>query len=642
MRVAFAVVALAFLIETARLVEARITWYLAVDQFGYLQFAHDLLQGKIFHDWEPARALGRLLPERTDLLMQTYVYDRGRMYCRYAPGFPMLLASWIAVFGDMRAAYLNPTVFLLFLGVVIAFEWRQNGSPWRGVIAASLIMLCPTQTYWWSLTLTRDLSVHLFAFTGLFLLLPAHGRHLGWRRALAAATALGFAVSIRNDAVLYLIPATLLLAVRWMREQRVRAQVFRIAGGAALGFVVGVLPTLAYNAAATGNPFRPTQGMEIQNLFQSAPAPAAAGGPRIGYPSSLWHGGTAAQVQGGGLKLSNVPLTLRSYGTRLQGEYGMSLLALAGVGIVTALVRRPLIVLLAVPYCVAALLFYSGWVRTDGRYIIGVYTFINILITEGVLGPIELVRVLMRRAGEAPARGFAVVLAVVGVALTIVASPAVMSAPAVGRVVLATLWWLLPLATTVGLMGAALGPRRRVTAVVAPLLATALVGELAYVVATGVQSRAAFQYGQMVTARQTLRDTVEPRSIVITTEDIGRPAENIEHYGGVYALYLTDLERWHVSIGHAALSFIWDDLRPYLLIPASFSTRAQLLADLKANNLVADRIQVIPPTRNMAYFVASPGGNAQPLELYRVSYPGAEEIMRADPRLRPRLEPPTR
>jgi hypothetical protein len=51
---------------------------------------------------------------------------------------------------------------------------------------------------------------------------------------------------------------------------------------------------------------------------------------------------------------------------------------------------------------------------------------------------------------------------------------------------------------------------------------------------------------------------------------------------------------------------------------------------------------VIPPTRNMAYFVASPGGNAQPLELYRVSYPGAEEIMRADPRLRPRLEPPTR
>ena len=50
-KVAFFALAGLFLVFLARAIEARITWYLAVDQFGYLQFAHDLLHGKIFHDW---------------------------------------------------------------------------------------------------------------------------------------------------------------------------------------------------------------------------------------------------------------------------------------------------------------------------------------------------------------------------------------------------------------------------------------------------------------------------------------------------------------------------------------------------------------------------------------------------------------
>ena len=83
-----------FLFWLARAIEARITWYLAVDQFGYLQFAHDLLNGTVFHDWEPARIMG-ILPKRTDVLAQTYIYDDGRMYCRYSPGFPMLVAGWL-------------------------------------------------------------------------------------------------------------------------------------------------------------------------------------------------------------------------------------------------------------------------------------------------------------------------------------------------------------------------------------------------------------------------------------------------------------------------------------------------------------------------------------------------------------------
>src|SRR5262245_41974847 len=74
-------------VMTAQTTAHRITWYLAVDQYGYLTFANDLLHGRIFHEWPVAQALANVLPERTDMLVQTYIWDHGRMYCRYAPGF---------------------------------------------------------------------------------------------------------------------------------------------------------------------------------------------------------------------------------------------------------------------------------------------------------------------------------------------------------------------------------------------------------------------------------------------------------------------------------------------------------------------------------------------------------------------------
>src|SRR5262249_21005373 len=95
--------------------------------------------------------------------------------------------------------------------------------PWRAGAGTVLIALFPTLMHLWGLTLTRDISAHVFAFTGLFLLLPARGCALGPRRLLAAALALGFAASIRPDAVLYLVPASLMVAVRLLHERRRRA-----------------------------------------------------------------------------------------------------------------------------------------------------------------------------------------------------------------------------------------------------------------------------------------------------------------------------------------------------------------------------------------------------------------------------------
>ena len=111
---------LVFFYYTAAALAQQITWYLAVDQFGYLNFAHDLLHGHIFHTWAPLKALEPFFPTRTDLLAQTYVYDDGRLYCRYAPGFPLLLAGWVGLLGDDRAHYLNPTLYLVLLAVALA------------------------------------------------------------------------------------------------------------------------------------------------------------------------------------------------------------------------------------------------------------------------------------------------------------------------------------------------------------------------------------------------------------------------------------------------------------------------------------------------------------------------------------------
>jgi hypothetical protein len=134
---------------------------------------------------------------------------------------------------------------------------------------------------------------------------------------------------------------------------------------------------------------------------------------------------------------------------------------------------------------------------------------------------------------------------------------------------------------------------------------------------------------------------------VITTEDIGRPAENIEHYGGVPSFYVTDLERWHVRPSAASVRFLLAGVRPYLLVASpkgrslnerDVSERARALADLAANGLVADRVLEIPAARNMEYFVASPAGAKIDSELFRISHPKVEESIRTL-RIKPGAKP---
>ena len=626
-RVGCAAVTLVLLWYMGKFVVSKITWYLAVDQFGYLTFAHDLLKGHIFHDWPVANVIQKHLPPQTDMLAQTYVWDHGRLWCRYAIGFPLVLASWIGIFGDDGAVYLNTTAYLALIVVMILFQWRITGSPWRGVVGAALLCLYPTLMHLWSLTLTRDMVNHLVAFTGLLLLLPPRGRPLGPRRTLVAGLVLGFAGSIRPDGVLYGIPAALAAIVRWRHEHRGVRSMLRPAAAGILGAVVGLSPSFAYNYVTQGNPFLPTQGMEATRFFErtaavEAPPPGPlAATEQASYPPQGWHGGTTTQVQGGGLRLENFNTTFPGNFALLVSGYATAGLVAACVGALVAAFLHPLLFASAVPYVVIATLFYSCWARPDNRYLLGVFTFLPMLIVEGTLGVLDLVRVVARMGRANAARVLALLAAT---ALTFAAFAPI---PTRNVVLPAATAWLMGL-TALAAVAAAVWPTRRLAALAAPAVAIALVVVLVTNVGPQAERRATFQLPEVRTARAVFGKAVEPGAVVITTEDIGRPAENIEYYSGVaHALYLTDVTRWRARLPAMATDLIFGDMRPYLLLPTSFAGREALLDSFKAvKEIQVEKVLDIPPERAIEYFVAAPFHRGVRLELFRISAPLWEKL----------------
>jgi hypothetical protein len=632
---------LVLFVYTWQWLDRQVTWYLAVDQFGYLNFAHDLLQGRIFHEWRPAAALAHFLPERTDMLAQTYVYDHGRLYCRYSPGFPILLATWIGCFGDEGAHYLNPTVYMTLLAVLVAFQWRAFRSPWRAGAGAALITLFPNFMHYWGLTLTRDLSAHLFAFVGLFLLLPAHGRRLLSGRTLAAGAALGFAVTIRPDAVLYLIPAGLMALMRWWHERPGATAVGTAIGAGALGVLIGIAPFLAFNWAATGNPFLPTQGMELPLLPSStetpkaevAPpvSPATETTPKVGYPPGGWRGGTKDQVQGGGLRISHLETTLPGNWRILNNAYSPVLLGVAIWGAVVAAILRPVLAAGAISYAVVAFLFFSCWPRADHRYLVGVFIFIAVLMVEGVFGTPDLVRLLLRRRQRQVAQAVAV-----GAAL-LLAGGTWLSWDGLAKA--SVLPVLVPI-VALGAAAAALAAltARRVSGIAAIVLMLALVGVKVSRVEAESGRRAPFQRAQMLQARANMSRYLEPNSVVITSEETGRPAENIEFYSDrADALYITDLMRWRLKLPQAAGALLVKGMRPYLYIAANQRGKDRMLGDLSAFQV--DKVADIPADQSMAHFVAAPFHRGLRMELYRISNPSIEQFIREHPELK--LQAPT-
>jgi hypothetical protein len=126
----------------------------------------------------------------------------------------------------------------------------------------------------------------------------------------------------------------------------------------------------------------------------------------------------------------------------------------------------------------------------------------------------------------------------------------------------------------------------------------------------------------MLYARTNFQRLVERGAVVITTEDVGRPAENIEYYtgGAVRALYLTDLERWHLSARQAAAYLLVHRMPAYLFIPAAQTGKEHMLDDVRST-LRVELVAEIPARQAIDYFVAAPFHRGVAMELYRIRLP---------------------
>jgi hypothetical protein len=576
------------------------------------------------------------IPDRVDVLSQTYVYDVGKMYCRYAPGFPIVLAGWIGLFGDNGAHYLNPTVYVLFLLLLFAFQLRVFRSPWRAIAGTVMIAYFPNYMRWWAVTLVRDIPTHFFGILGLFLLLPVRGRRLGPARTALAAISLGYAASCRPDAILYVIPAFLLALARWEQETPTWGLVGRSLGTGVLGLLVGLTPLFVYNWKATGSPIRMTQGMEIAPLLPSmapktgedaAPTPpvepqppAPTEGEKTGFPSPLWKGGTESAVQGGGLRLSNLPRVLPQNWGLLRRWYGDVVVGLAVWGAILAFFQRRMLFASGVIYTLLALLFYSIWAKADPRYQIGEYAFLPMLVVEGSIGTLDLVRNIARRRSIETARILAVgfVVAVLLGWWATDLSESLNTRDPVG----AYLVQIITLTAVAGGIAAAFVPRARVARVTAAVLAGLLLALSCREAGVAMNTaRARFQRPEMERARSTLNAAVDPKAVVITTEEVGRPAENIDYYSGVaHALYFTDLKRWRLSVSDAAKLLAQGGWVPYVLIwtEQKEPRRAEVVEEL-APHFTMELVADIPARRAMDYFVASAAySRGVHMELYRL------------------------
>jgi hypothetical protein len=364
--------------------------------------------------------------------------------------------------------------------------------------------------------------------------------------------------------------------------------------------------------------------MELDRFLPDAPptppagperAAAPASESRVGYASAAWQGGTQYGVQGGGVRLSNLPTTLPGNIALLREAYGDTLLGLAVVGAVLALVQRPALFLTAAPYCVVALLVFSLWGRPDGRYLSGVFVLLPMLVVEGAFGPADLLARAARRFRPG-------VVITVGLAAAGVLVAAAFVPPAVPAGALPVLTVAVPLAGAASIL-ATLAARHGIATVVAPALAVGLVALTAVRALSGEQRRASFQRPQMERARDTLARHVEPGGLIITSEDVGRPADNIDYYSGVaQAVYLTDLVRWRLSVWEMALHAARVGMTPYLLLPVGDARREDILTNLRrvyGVELVAD----IPPEQAIDWFVAASFHRGVHMQLHRIDVPAA-------------------
>ncbi|MFM7141602.1 MAG: hypothetical protein ACKO2K_06760 [Alphaproteobacteria bacterium] len=557
-----AVLALVAAAVVARGLERRNTWYLASDQFAFLQLAGDLREGRVLHSPDAILRLGAQPPRRgaSDAYFQTYFWDGSRLWSRYPPGFPAMLAAAGAIGGEPARHLLNPA---LYAGLLVLLAW----SAWRllrgldrplaagaALVSAWLAIVLPTQLHLWGITVARDLPANLL---GLGSVLAVASGATG-----LAGLLLGLACTVRPDAVLWGASA-LALAARGRRVSLPsRAARF------ALAFAAGLLPLLLYNRATRGSIFGFTQAGEFDRVLSWL---------RL---SPL---GVVAQVSpsGGGFRLSHLGPTL-SGNLRLLGRAFSWTGALALFGAAWSVRRRPGAVLAFAPYAVLATVFYGFWSHPDPRYLAGISLCLAALAGTGAAAAC---RELRTAAGSAP-RAIAFALGVATVAAAAWAARAGVPRDAA--------WPGAPeAALAVAIAACAAWPRgegRDRPAAWVPLLPACALAVLALSrVAGGSGGRDPFQREQVERARAAVESVVPAGALVLADDDLGRPAENITHYTHADAHYAGELPLLRTHPARAAVGYALEGRAVFALVGDEGGELASALRQVGALRVVERR-----------------------------------------------------
>lgn len=599
-------------------VQARTSWYLAIDQFGYLSFARDLVAGRVDHPSAAAEILALFLPgAAADALGQTYVMRDGALYSRYAPGFPLLLALTSGLFGEPAVHEFNAFAMAALLPVIAWLSRRLLGSAWLGLGAALLVTMLPNQLLLWSISPLRDIPCHVLTLSAVALMLPRRGREeLGAGRAAAAFFLLGYSVSMRVDAVLYLVPVGLLFLLRGTWRPAVLAS-------GALAFLIGVMPLLVYNALATGNPLLPTQAMEFDSVLSRVPGAALEAGRRLA--EMVLPGDAIAAVdrsgprqfrqlvQGGGFRFAHLQSSLPGNLDLFPTVFGWLGVFLGCLGALFSVARDRAFAVATVPYVVVSTVFYSFWTRPDSRYLAGALLLFAPLVLCGARLGVEAVAstaFFRRQQALRVAFGIALLggLGWYGVSIDF---DDVSARPWCEAVLVAALVCGICLGIG-GDRAAALAVR-----VFAILLAVGLLGVFGWRTGRSLGTQASFQAEQVAQAQENFARWVPPGSIVYTSYRYGRPAENINYYTDSHAIYLEEMLRWSLSHRTAIALGAHLGRETWLLVTPDEALRwrdnpfLRRFAELEV-------VRQIPPAENRSYFVASPRHRGIQLVLARM------------------------
>jgi 4-amino-4-deoxy-L-arabinose transferase-like glycosyltransferase len=263
----------------------------------------------------------------------------------HAPGFPALLAAYF-LFSDEGPGAGIRVVFACAL-VTIAATWAMGwlaAGPWCGAAAGLLMALAPLHVRWSRAVMSDVPSAAAIACIGAWTL-AALGRRSDGKTWCLIGACVGLAGAIRQTNLLVGMPIALLVAL----EAQGTTQRLRWLGALALGGMVGLMPTFAYNAMLFGSPLRDGLSVWVPGTHFGWNLTRFHPGGVGGDPNGIFY---ARMVAGGG-SLYPVPtaiLLVMGIVTGLRGGAAERRLVLLALGLMAG-------------FLAAHLAFFAQWDR---------------------------------------------------------------------------------------------------------------------------------------------------------------------------------------------------------------------------------------------------------------------------------------